>query len=154
MSSKISSPTSGGWPASSTPRRSPPNTTDACSPSTEPSPSNCVRQRAFVPHSAPSNPNPIVRFIFEEMNRQQVTLDQMARRAKINKNTFKDMRTRTDPKLSMVEKCLHVLGHRLEAVTKDEAEYLDQQRRTYAIMHMTQSLPRHLPKSRALLVNK
>lgn len=94
-----------------------------------------------------------MRFLFEEMNRQRITQEHMAKRAGVNKNTFKDMRTRSDPKLSMIDACFGVLGMKLDVLTHDEQESIDQQRRTFAILKMDGALPPGLPhKSRAPLV--
>lgn len=61
----------------------------------------------------PKNCHPKVRFLFEEMNRQRCTISQMAERSGINKNTFKDWRTRTNPTIDNLEACYAVIGFEL-----------------------------------------
>lgn len=60
--------------------------------------------------SVPSRTHLLVRRLFEEMNAQQIGQLDMADRSGVNKNTFKDWRTRTVPTIDNLEACFNVLG--------------------------------------------
>lgn len=66
--------------------------------------------RAFRKLSVPEKAHPTVRYLFTEMNYQQIGLLDMAERSGVNKNTLKDWRTRTVPTVDNLEACLTVLG--------------------------------------------
>lgn len=66
--------------------------------------------RAFRKLDIPERAHPLVRSLFREMNHQQIGLLDMAERSGVNKNTFKDWRTRTVPTVDNLEACLSVLG--------------------------------------------
>ena len=66
--------------------------------------------RNFKLLNIPERAHPMVRSLFQEMNRQQIGLLDMAERSGINKNTLKDWRTRTVPTVDNLEACLTVLG--------------------------------------------
>lgn len=66
--------------------------------------------RAFRKLHIPEKAHPLVRSLFKEMNHQQIGLLDMAERSGVNKNTFKDWRTRTVPTVDNLEACLSVLG--------------------------------------------
>lgn len=69
--------------------------------------------RRFRPMSIPQHTHPLVRKLFEEMNRQQIGPIDMSDRSGINKNTFKDWRTRTAPTIDNLDACFNVLGFEL-----------------------------------------
>ncbi len=60
--------------------------------------------------SIPQTAQPLVRQLFEEMNRQQCGVVEMSERSGVNKNTLKDWRTRTVPRIADLEACFNVLG--------------------------------------------
>lgn len=65
--------------------------------------------------------HPLVRALYEEMHKQKVTDADMVERTGINKNTFKDWRTRTVPRVHDIEACFNVLGLTLKpAKIKEE----------------------------------
>lgn len=72
--------------------------------------------RDFRPVLVPDKAHPLVRRLFEEMNRQQLGVLDLAERAGVNKNTLRDWRTRTVPTIDNLEACLNVLG--LELTTR------------------------------------
>lgn len=72
--------------------------------------------REFRRLKLPDKAHPMVRRLFEEMNRQQVGMLDLAERSGVNANTLKDWRTRTTPTIDNLEACLGVLG--LELTTK------------------------------------
>lgn len=73
--------------------------------------------RAYRRHSPPVNAHPFARQLFDEMDRQQIGVLDMAERAGVNKNTVKDWKTRSVPSIDNLQACLNVLGLRL-TVTK------------------------------------
>jgi len=68
--------------------------------------------------SVPAGAHPLVRRLFDEMAKQQCGVLEMAERSGVNKNTFKDWRTRTMPRVADLEACFNVLG--LEIVVKEQ----------------------------------
>ena len=66
-----------------------------------------MRQK-FIRLSIPPRAHPLVRRLFEEMNYQRIGLLDMAERAGINKNTLKDWRIRTNPRIQDLEACFNV----------------------------------------------
>ncbi len=66
--------------------------------------------RPFRRVSLPTHAHPLVHRLFEEMNRQQLGVLDMAERTGVNKNTLKDWRTRTVPTVEALEACFNVLG--------------------------------------------
>lgn len=71
--------------------------------------------REFRPISVPQKAHPLVRALFEEMNRQQLGVLDLAERSGVNKNTLRDWRTRTVPTIDNIEACFSVLGFRIVA---------------------------------------
>lgn len=76
--------------------------------------------REFRPLSIPRNAHPLVRMLFEEMNRQQLGVLDLAERSGVNKNTLRDWRTRTVPTVDNIEACFGVLGFRIVASRRRE----------------------------------
>lgn len=70
----------------------------------------------YRPVSIPEKAHPLVRQLFEEMHRQQCGVLDMAERSGVNKNTLKDWRTRTMPRVADLNACFNVLG--LELIVK------------------------------------
>ena len=60
-----------------------------------------------------ANNEPVIRFLFEEMFKQQMTQLDMAERSGIFKETLKDWRLRTMPRINDVNSALNVLGFEL-----------------------------------------
>lgn len=71
-----------------------------------------MRER-FVKVAIPEKGHPVVKRLFTEMNLQQIGLLDMAERSGVNKNTFRHWRTKSEPRVSDIDACLHVLGLRL-----------------------------------------
>lgn len=71
----------------------------------------CIR---FRRHPVPKGVDPLVTFIFEEMNNQQATLVEVAKRAGIDKNTFYSWKRRSHPHLDTVRAVLMALGYNLK----------------------------------------
>lgn len=69
--------------------------------------------RKFRRLSIPGRAHPLVRRLVEEMNKQQIGVLDMCERSGVNKNTFRDWRTRTIPTVDNIEACFNVLGLRL-----------------------------------------
>lgn len=69
--------------------------------------------RKFRPLAIPRSAHPLVRALFEEMNRQQLGVLDLAERSGVNKNTLRDWRTRTVPTIDNIEACFSVLGFRI-----------------------------------------
>lgn len=77
--------------------------------------------RDYRPISIPPATHPIVRRLFVEMNAQRIGVLDMSERSGINKNTFKDWRTRTVPTLDNIDACLNVLGLELAVRERKDA---------------------------------
>lgn len=67
--------------------------------------------RRFYTVQVPTHVAPIIRFIFEEMNRQQIGMGDMAERAGFHRNTLGRWRERHKPDLADLEAALNVLGY-------------------------------------------
>lgn len=76
--------------------------------------------RKFRPHAVPMSGHPLVRRLFVEMNAQQVGVLDLSERSGVNKNTFKDWRTRSVPTVDNLDACFNVLG--LELAVRERAE--------------------------------
>ena len=72
--------------------------------------------------TAPVRAHPLVRALYDEMNRQQIGVLDLSERAGVNPNTLKDWRTRTVPNVANLNACLNVLGLELtiRKVREDE----------------------------------
>lgn len=66
--------------------------------------------RKFRRITVPTKAHPLVRRLFEEMNHQQLGVLDLADRSGVNKNTLKDWRTRTVPRVDHLVACYNVLG--------------------------------------------
>ena len=71
-----------------------------------------VRQRI-------TNNNPVVRFLFEEMYRQQIHECDLAERVGFHRDTLRNWRTRYQPRVSDLQDCLYYLGYELVVARKD-----------------------------------
>ncbi len=70
-------------------------------------------------HAVPKRAHPLVRTIFAEMNRQDMTLTELAEAAGFGRGTISDWRYRRAPKVDHLEAALNALGLRLVAVRAD-----------------------------------
>ena len=61
----------------------------------------------------PDGCHPLVRRLFEEMNKQQIGVLDMADRSGVNKNTLGGWKKRAIPNLINIDACYNVLGLRL-----------------------------------------
>ena len=71
-----------------------------------------MRER-YTRVTIPDRCNPMVKDLFEKMRHQQIGVIDMSERTGINKNTLKDWRTRTVPRITDLEACYNVLGYTL-----------------------------------------
>lgn len=62
----------------------------------------------------PNNSHPLVKKLFEEMNRQRIGVCDMADRSGVNKNTINDWKKRSMPRLDNIDACYNVLGLKLK----------------------------------------
>lgn len=74
--------------------------------------------RQFRRLTVPTRAHPLVRRLYEEMNRQQLGLLDLAERSGVNKNTIKDWKDRSVPQVQNLAACFNVLG--LELTVKKE----------------------------------
>lgn len=74
----------------------------------------------FRPNKIPPNAHRVVKRLFVEMNAQQISQEEMARRSGVSRNTFKDWKNRSIPRLDMIEACLNVLGFELAVRERKE----------------------------------
>jgi len=65
-----------------------------------------------------TNNNPLVRFIFEEMHRQQIHECDMSERVGYHRDTLRKWRTAHQPRVVDLEAVLDFLGYRLKIVRK------------------------------------
>ena len=74
----------------------------------------------FRPNKIPPNAHRVVKRMFIEMNAQQISQEEMARRSGVSRNTFKDWKSGSIPRLDRVEACLNVLGFELNIRERDQ----------------------------------
>lgn len=70
-----------------------------------------TRWRGKLP--VPAHVNPLVRRLFEEMNRQQTTVTEVASRAGLRRSTISDWRYRRSPSVADLQAALNVLDMQL-----------------------------------------
>lgn len=75
--------------------------------------------RLFRKLSIPQHAHPIVRSLFKEMNKQQIGVVDLAKRAGVNKNTISGWRKKSVPDLVNLEACLTALGKGISLKGKD-----------------------------------
>ena len=63
-----------------------------------------------------TNGNPVVRFLFEEMERQQIHEACMSERAGFHRDTLRKWRNTHQPRITDIEACLNLLGYELKPV--------------------------------------
>ena len=74
--------------------------------------------RHFHPLKVPVNVHPLVRRLFEEMNREQIGILDMSKRSGVNKNTLNDWKARSNPQIQNLDACFAVLGMELNVRAK------------------------------------
>ena len=84
-----------------------------------------ARWRGKLP--IPTKGHPLVRLLYEEMNRQKILISEVAERAGCSRETIGEWGWRKEPRLSVLIACFNVLGMELIAVDKSLA---DQKRKT------------------------
>ena len=72
-------------------------------------------RQCFRKVGVPTNVHPLVRRLFEEMNYQRIGVLDLAERSGVNKNTIKDWKNRSMPRLDNIDACYNVLGLKLGA---------------------------------------
>ncbi|MCO5059666.1 MAG: helix-turn-helix transcriptional regulator [Rhizobiaceae bacterium] len=77
-----------------------------------------TRWRGKLP--IPHHTHPLVRRLFQEMNRQKTTLTEVAERAGIRRGTISDWRYRYTPRVSDLDAAFNVLGLELSVRPKRE----------------------------------
>ena len=70
-------------------------------------------REAYRQVTIPERCHPLVKELFLEMRKQRLGVVDMADKTGINKNTLKDWRTRTMPRIADLEACFNVLGYTL-----------------------------------------
>jgi len=74
------------------------------------------KRRGDFTYKRITNNNPIVRFMFEEMHRQQIHECDMSERMGFHRDTLRGWRTRYQPRVTDLEDCLNFLGYKLSIV--------------------------------------
>lgn len=67
----------------------------------------------------PDRAHPLVKVLFEEMNRQKIGLTEMSDRSGYSTQCIKDWRTRYSPNIRSLEACFGVLGMEIRAIEKE-----------------------------------
>lgn len=75
-----------------------------------------TRWRGKLP--IPSHTHPLVRRLFDEMNRQKTTVTEVAERAGFRRGTISEWRYRYSPRVCDLDAALNVLGLELSVRTK------------------------------------
>ena len=65
-----------------------------------------------------TNNNPVVRFLFEEMHRQQIHECDLSERVGFHRDTLRKWRTTHQPRVSDLQDCLSYLGYDLIVAKK------------------------------------
>jgi len=65
-----------------------------------------------------TNNNEIVRFLFEEMHKQQIHECDMSERVGFHRDTLRKWRLHHQPRVNDIEACLDFLGYKLKVVRK------------------------------------
>lgn len=81
---------------------------------------NRTRTLRYHPRKIPEHGHPLVRFIFEQMNKQQVTYREVEQRSGVAVPTMKQWQDRANPNLLNIEAVLNVLGYTLLPVRKKD----------------------------------
>ena len=78
-----------------------------------------MRWRGKLP--IPQHTHPLIKQLFQEMNRQMATLSEVAERSGYRRCTISDWRYRTEPRLSDLDAVLNTLGLELTVRRRKEA---------------------------------
>ena len=76
--------------------------------------------RLFRKLTIPQHAHPLVRKLFEEMNKQQIGVVDLAERCGVNKNTISGWRKKSIPNIINIEACFSVLGMEVSLTKKRE----------------------------------
>lgn len=69
--------------------------------------------RPHIPKKVPVNVDPLVVFVFEEMNRQRANLTDVAKRSGVHYRSIWKWKTERSPQLSHLQAVINVLGYDL-----------------------------------------
>lgn len=67
--------------------------------------------RKFKRLSIPQKAHPLVRSLFETMNKEQLGLKDLAERVGLSVNTIKCWRVKNNPRIGDLQACFNALGH-------------------------------------------
>ena len=84
--------------------------------------------RLKKPYSC-QNTDPVVRFIADQAFKQQMTMDDLGKRAGMSKDTIRHWRHKSTPRVDYAEAVLNVLGYTLKPVKiyrKGNKEVIDE----------------------------
>lgn len=68
------------------------------------------RRQKFKPHNLPKKGHPLVRLLYEELNKRELRLFELAADSGICEGTIKEWKRRCNPNILNMEACLNVLG--------------------------------------------
>lgn len=71
-------------------------------------------RKRFYPYKVPAKGHPFVRRLFEELNRQQVSIRDLSEKSGVAVVSIRQWRTAFSPRLTNIEACLRVLGLNLK----------------------------------------
>ena len=66
------------------------------------------------------NGNPVVQFLFKEMQKQRICQMDLSERVGLHRDTLRNWRTRYTPRITDMEAALNVLGYTLKPVRKKD----------------------------------
>ena len=72
------------------------------------------------PLKPPEKAHPLVRFLYDECNRQQVSIRSVSEQSGVSESIINLWRTQGEPRLSNIEACLNVLGFTILTPTRKE----------------------------------
>ena len=76
--------------------------------------------RLFRKLTIPQHAHPLVRRLFEEMNKEQIGVVDISERSGVNKNTISGWRKKSIPSIINIEACFSVLGMEVSLTRKRE----------------------------------
>lgn len=77
-----------------------------------------MKRRGYRAPKAPPNAHPMVRWLFTEIARQQLTYDELSRVAGVAENTISNWRRYRNPTLTNFEACANALGFDIVVVPR------------------------------------
>ena len=75
---------------------------------------------AVFKHKIPENTHPLVKFLFAEMTRQEVTVTVLSRKSGVGRASISQWREMVQPDFFSLEACLNALGYDLVTMAKNE----------------------------------